>query len=278
MINMIKADTYRIVRSTGIYIALALMLLMIAMSIYVVEPGRIMVNVNTNTVVENDLSNMSYDEVQDLSLSDYRKLMLKTKGYQLDRDILAYNMNLYYIFIFVAVLVVTMDFSGSCAKNTLSSAISRKKYFLSKLASVTLCCMVLFFLNTYIVYFANIIFNNKNLASDIGTVTKISLLQLPPILALVSFLTGLAFVLKRTAIFNTITIPFFLIGQTLLSFAFAAFKIPDKYFNYEVQKMLVNLADDPSKEYILKSFLLCAVVIVVCNVAGWMFFRKAEIK
>lgn len=278
MINLMRADLYRIVRGKGIYIALALMIAMIGLSIYLCEAGSLALYVSTEAEMSSDLNNMSYEEIQGLSMKELREIMLNGEGYELDRDILAHNMNLYYVFIFVVAIVVAADFSGSCVKNTLSSSISRKQYFFAKLGFNTLCCLVLFFLNTYLSYFANIIFNNQNLASSLGTVTKISLMQLPPILALVSILTGFSFILKRTAIFNTIMIPFFMIVQLLLSLAANFLKLSEEQVSYDIQVMLSKLAYHPSDSYILNSYIICGVVIIVFVLLGYLSFYKAEIK
>ena len=278
MVNMIKADFYRVLKGKGIYFAFAIIILLAAIDIYFVEPGTFGVRIETGTVIENELSDMSYDERSEMSMSEYRRIMLNTEGYALDKEILAYNVNLYYPFIFIAAIFITADFSGSCIKNTLSSSISRKKYFFSKLAAVFLCCLILFFLNTYIVYFANIIFNTKNLASDIGTVTKITLLQIPPILAIVSMLTGIAFMLKRTASYNGVAIPFMMVVQLFIMILSAIFKVPQELFYYELQGMIMRLTIDPSTEFVLKSYAVCAVIIVLFNLVGWMSFKKAEIR
>ena len=278
MINMMKADFYRIFRGMGIYIGFAMMVLMIVLDIYTVSAGSLVLMVSTEAQPENELNNMSYDEVSQLSINEYRKYLLASKNYQLDRDILAQNINLYYVFIFVGAVIITADFSGGSVKNTLSSAISRRKYFLSKLACVVLSCVVLFFLNTYIMYFANIIFNGTNLALSIGTITRITLLQLPPVLALTSILIGFGFVLKRPAAFNTATISFMLVIQLLLSLLSFFFKIPESVYDFELSNMLARLAYNPSGDYITKSYLVCAAIIIVAILLGWSFFKKAEIK
>ena len=221
---------------------------------------------------------MTHEEIKELSLSDYREIMLKTEGYALDRDILSANMNLYYLFIFIAAIALTVDFSGSSVKNTLSSAISRKKYYLAKLCFISICCTAILFLNTYLVYFANILFNNQNLASSLGTVTEITLLQLPPMLALASVLTGIGFMVKKTSVFNTITIPLIMVFQILLNIIIVVFKIKEEYMYYEFQLMLGKLAGNPSDSYILHSYLVCIAVMIVFNLLGYLSFRKAEIK
>lgn len=278
MINMMKADFYRIFRGMGIYIGFIIMILMIVLDIYTVSAGSIAFKVSTEAAPENELNEMNYEEINQLSISDYRKYLLNSENYQLDRDILAQNINLYYIFIFVGAVIITADFSGGSVKNTLSSAISRRKYYLSKLACVVLCCLVLFFLNTYIAFFANLIVNGSNLALSIGAISHITLLQLPPILALSAIIAGFGFVLKKTAAFNTATISFILIVQMMMSLLSFFFKIPEKVFHFELSNMLARLAYNPSSDYIVKSYLVCAVMIVGALLLGWCFFKKAEIK
>jgi ABC-type transport system involved in multi-copper enzyme maturation permease subunit len=270
--------------SMPIYIAFGIMLLMIGASVYMMEPGAVgMVTSDGTELVESgqneeESSGINEQEGSDRSISDYRKAMKKSSEYKLDRDILAQNMNLYYVFIFVAALALAVDFSGGNIKNTLSSAISRKKYFISKSVFIALFCLVLFFANTYITYFSNLIFNGAKMSSGLGAVTKISLLQLPEVLALTSFLTGVAFLTKKTSIFNTVTISFIMLFQLLLSLVTSVFHIKKKYLNYELQTMFGKLANHPSKEYMLHGYILCGILIVVCYVIGYLAFRKAEIK
>lgn len=278
MINMLKADFYRTIRSKGIYIAIFILLLFIGIDIYMVQPGSVALQINTGVEIENELNDMTSEELQALSMSDIRDIMLNTKGYALDKDIIARNMNMYYIFIFVAAIVVAVEFSGSTVKNTLSSAISRHRYFISKVVFANICCLALFFLNTYIMYFANILFNNKNLASSLGTITEVTMLQLPPILALASILTGLAFILKKTSVFNTVAIPLTMVFQLLLNLFASLFKIKEEWLDFELQRMLVNLTNNPSASYVQHSYLVCAVIIVVFYLAGYLSFKKTEIK
>ncbi|MBO5448821.1 MAG: hypothetical protein J5994_05790 [Ruminococcus sp.] len=282
MINIIKADLYRIFKGVPIYIALGITVLMISVSIYMVEPGHIgQVNIgDVSTVSSQDevMDGLTIEVVNNMSVSEIRELMLKKEDYKLDKDILSANMNLYYMFIFVAALAVTVDFSAGSIKNTLSSAIDRKKYFLSKTALVFGVCLLMFFLNTYISYFANLVFNGKNLSSGIGEVTKTSLMQLPPMLALISILNGVAFMTKKTSVYNLIAIPLVMVFQLVLSLAFTLFSINAKYADYELQVMIGKLVNDPSDGYILRSYIVCAVLILVFNTAGWLSFRRSEIR
>ena len=286
MINIIKSDFYRIFRGIAVYIAIGIMLLIIGISIYNIQPGYIG-NASVGDINIENFKTSNYDEVMSeytledfraMSLADYRQVMLKVTGYELDRDILGTNINLYYVLIFFAALAVTVDFSGSSIKNTLTSAISRKKYFISKLIFINLMCLIFLFANTYIMYFANIIFNTKQFSSDISEITKITVMQIPPVLALAAVLTGIAFITRKTAVYNTVTIPLIMVIQLVLNLVASALSLKEKYLQYELQLMLAKLANNPTQSYMINAYLLCGGIIVLFYTSGWLSFRKAEIK
>lgn len=283
MFNMIKADSYRITKSIAFYIAAAIIFALAAVSIYLVSPGTIgQANIGDISTAqysqETPLDDISFEEMQDLTPKDMRKIMLETENYELDREILAMNMNLYYCFIFIAALIITVDFSSGSAKNTLSSAISRNKYFISKTAIVFGICIFLFFLNTYVVYFGNMIFNSGKVSSDLWTVTKVSLLQLPPMLALMSIITGIAFAVRKTAVYNMITIPLVMVFQLILGVLIKIFDLKSKIADFELQIMIGKLSEDPSDKYIVQSCIVCTVIIIAFLSLGYASFRKSEIK
>ncbi len=284
MLNMIKADIYRINKNIAFYIAIALTLLMIGMSVYMVQPGSVgqanVGDVSTTGYVNdgNGLDDISMEEASKLTMHDLREMSLNSEGYKFDKNFLAANMNLYYIFIFIAAIAITVDFSAGSVKNTLSSAINRKKYFISKTLFVLGICILIFFMNTYVSYFSNLIFNDGKVSSDLWTVTKISLLQLPPMLALISILIGIAFIFRKTSIFNIITIPLVMVFQLVLNLVVMLFDLNSKVVNYEFQIMIGRLTTDPSWNYITKSYIYCAVLIIAFLSLGYISFRKSEIK
>lgn len=284
MLNMIKADIYRINKNIAFYIAIAFTLLMIGVSVYMVQPGSVgqanVGDVSTTGYVNdgNGLEDISMEEASKLTMHDLREMSLNSEGYEFDKNFLAANMNLYYIFIFIAAIAITVDFSAGSVKNTLSSAINRKKYFLSKTLFVLGMCLLIFFMNTYVSYFSNLIFNDGKVSSDLWTVTKISLLQLPPMLALISILIGIAFIFRKTSIFNIITIPLVMVFQLVLNLVVMLFDLNSKIINYEFQIMIGKLTTDPSWNYITKSYIYCAVLIIAFLSLGYISFRKSEIK
>lgn len=283
MFNMIRADIYRITKSIAFYIAIGIVLIMLASSIYIVQPGSVgqisVGDVSTTDYMQDTIiDNMSYEEISGLSLGDLRREMLNIDGYALDKDILASNMNLYYVFIFIAAIVITVDFSYGSVKNTLSSAINRNRYFVSKTLLVMGICILIFFMNTFICYFGNYIINQGKVSSDLWTLTKISLMQLPAMIALASLLIGIAFTFRKTSVFNVVSIPFIMVFQLILTAAVKIFSIDPKIADFEFQIMISKLAAEPSGSYITRSFIYCAVISAVFLGVGFTSFRKSEIK
>lgn len=283
MFNMIKADNYRTFKNLALYIGIGIMLLMLAVSIYICEPGNMgmVIEINGESLVpelESPIDNIPLDELTNMSVSEIRKYAMELGDYQLDRDILRHNMNIYYIFIFVSVIVITSDFSTGAIRNTLSSAISRRKYFISKTVYVLLLCTAILFANTYICYFANFIFNKGKLSSDLWIMTRTTLMQLPIMLALACLLIGVAFSLKKTSTFNVISIMFGIIFPLIYTTIMNLLDIDAKYYKYIFDNMIANFAGNPDKGYIATCYAICGVLIIASITIGWLGFKKSEIK
>lgn len=277
MINMIKADIYRITKSPVFYIAIGIVLIMLAVSIAICQPGALG-TANMSLLEDKGIMSMNIDELNKMSFSDMRNFMMSLDGYKLDKEILAMNMNLYYIFIFILVVVVSTDFSVGSVKNTLSYSIKRSRYFISKSVISLIVCIIFFFANCYLAYFLNRIINGEKLSSDIETITRICIMQLPVIIAISAMLTGLAFMIRRNSIYCVITFTGIMIYQfasQLLTNVFGVSKVITKY---ELQAMIMTLSSDPSVSYIRNSYIACGILSVVFLTTGWLMFKKAEIK
>ncbi len=213
------------------------------------------------------------------SLKDLRTLMKSHGGYELDQAVLGTNMNLYYVFIVMIVIVLCADFSNKSIKNTLSSAISRNKYYWSKAILIFLICTFLVLFNNYFFYFTNLLINGKNFASSLSDIFKSTMIQFPLIHGIMSLLICFAFLFRRTSSFNTIAIPFVMVFQLLILGVTSLFRIrADWFYQYEIQNALANLVNHPTGEYILNCALLGFFYIVLFNIIGYYAFKNVEIK
>lgn len=277
MYNIIKSDLYRILKGKAIYIIMIIIIVISLVSAIGLSAGHIGLSVGTNLDL-NDVETL--EKISNTkSLSEYREVMKSLGDFKLDSQIIGTNVNLYYIFIAIVVILISTDFSNSTVKNTLSSAISKRKYYFSKLIlSLAICTFIILF-NNYFTYIINYIINGSKFSSSFIEITKITLYQFPLLYGIISFLVSLAFLTRKTALFNGISIPFILVVQMVIMGITNLFKIKaDWFYNYEIQFALVKLADNASNEYILKCALLGMAYIIIFNAIGYFLFKKSEIK
>lgn len=279
MLNLIKADLYRVFKGKSIYIALIILLSLISISCFTMSPGHI------GIVTTKDTSDVIYDEELNQKLSntnsiiETRRLVKEYGSYPIDKLQLGANINLYYFFIIIVAVVLVNDLSNSTAKNTLSSAISRKKYYASKLITCLLLGTGLILINNYISYFLNLIMNGTNFSSGILEITKLTILQLPILYGIISLLVCLGFCFKKSANFNSITIPLIILVQlTIMGIATLFHLDANHLLSYELQYILTNLVTNQTTTYLVKTTLLGLIYFIGFTAIGYTVFKKAEIK
>ncbi len=279
MLNIIKSDCYRILKGKAIYIVIGILIFSFILSALVMSPGHVGISTSSN-----DNINMSDPEfVEELSqaksLKDVREIMKKEGEFELDRSVIGANANLYYAFIVIVVIVLCTDFSNKSIKNTLSSAITRKKYYLAKTILIFGLCTILLLFNNYVFYFVNYFINGKDFSSSLLEVSKLTLIQLPLIYGIISLLIGMAFVLKKTSSFNTLAISLIMLIQVIGMGAINLFHLKaDWFFDYEFQFALSKLVTNPQNSYIAKCAVLGICYMVIFHIIGYYAFQKTEIK
>lgn len=277
MINMMRADMYRILKGKAIYIVFLLLILGAFISAIGISPGHIGLTVSNSTLDIND-TELVEKLSKAKSLKDVREIIKSEGSYALDKAVVGTNGNLYYLFIVIIVIVLTTDFTNKSIKNTLSSAISRKKYYSSKTLLIFVLATILTFLNTYFFYFLNLMINGKEFSSGIFEVTKVTFYQIPLLYGIISLLICFAFLFKKTSTFNTVTIPFILGIQLVVIGITSLFKLKaDWFYQYEFQFALEKLASNPTNQYLLICTLLGIFYIVFFMTIGYYKFRQTEI-
>lgn len=279
MFNIIKSDLYRLLKGKAIYITVLIMAVMLGLSIYELQPGYVGVTGGgLEQMYEEDPEEMTDMRDMDVqSLAEARK-MYKQYPYELDKAILGTNANLYYLFIILIAVIISADFSKRTVKNTIASAVSRRKYYFSKLICCILTCTMLVLLNNYGMYIVNRLVNGEDFSSSMAAITKVTFYQLPIMYGIISLLVCISVVVKKGSAFNAISIPLLIVAQLVLSLFVKIFKIKGGIFNYEYQTVLGKLAGSPENNYIIKCVMLGIIYIVIFNVIGYYSFKKAEIK
>lgn len=271
MINLMKADLYRIFRGVGIYIAMIMIIVMSTASVVMKEAGYIgnaSVTYKGDTIVE--ASGFSAEEAADISAE---KMLV--------RSIMAANINLYYPLILVIFVILMSDFSNKTLKNTLTSAVSKRKYFAYKLLMSLGCSAVFIIFSNLFAYILNYIKNGKEYTEPIANILKATALQMPMLLGIVGFLVFMGFLLRRTALYNAVTIPFVMLFQMIIGaiYRLSESKLIEKFLmHFELQTALDRLAYFPESKYCLQCLCFGVVEIAVFALLSWMIFKKTEVK
>lgn len=277
MINIIKSDLYRILKGKAIYIVLTIITILIMVSVVGLSAGTIGLSFDTGS----DTSDVGLaTEVNNAkTLGEYRRIIKNSGAFALDKEIIGTNTNLYYFFIVITVIVLAADFSVKSIKNTISSAISRKEYYFSKLLLVLGLSTFLVLFNNYGAYLLNLIINGKAFSTPLLEFTKLTIMQLPLLYGIISLLVCLAFVFKKVSLFNSISIPLIVIVQIIMISVTNLFKLNATWINdYEIQTALMKLVNNPTNKYVVYCAILGVMYIIIFNIIGYYLFKKAEIK
>lgn len=252
MLNIIKADFYRITKTKGFYLYWVAIIAIYGITIAMQQPGGI--NMGTYSY---------YDDATTLDICQ-----------------LAANFTFYYLMLFQVYGVVVGDFSEKTIKNTISSAISRKTYFITKFIFTEIYVMVSFVIANIGFYFANRIVNSGNeFHTTFGRYMKLFVRQLPIMAGACALVILVAFVIKKAATFNALTILFPIVYPTILMIGLNGEEgnIMTKLLEYELSMQLFDVVLGDSTKYITNCTVIGLAVLVVSFVVGYFTFNKFEL-
>lgn len=100
MLNIIKADLFRILKGKGIYIIIILLFLLSLMSAYTVSPLNVGLNVSGDTTENYGLNDEWLEKLYSVkSMSETRYILINHGHYEVDVANVVHNNNMYYFFI-----------------------------------------------------------------------------------------------------------------------------------------------------------------------------------
>ncbi|MCM1007074.1 MAG: ABC transporter permease subunit [Ruminococcus flavefaciens] len=281
MINMIKADLYRITKGIGLYVAIIAMILTTTISVCIKEPGYI-----GNTQVS-----ISEEDMETISEASEAGVVEVIENFRTERDaqqkkgfvreILGANINLYYMMIILVFVILMADFSNKTIKNTITSAYSKKKYFISKISMIYISAIIFITLSNLFAYMLNFIINEKEYTEPIKNTLEVTLYQLPMLLGIVSLLIFFGFLFKKSALFNAVAISFVMLFQIIMATLCSLTEseaLSEFMSKYELQSALKMLSTLPDTKYILTCAAIGFAEIIVFSVLGYAVFKKSEIK
>lgn len=281
MLNMIKADMYRMLKGKGIYICFIIIILMALISVYSISPGHIGLAMDTGNTNQTEDYGLTDEEILKInetnSISDLREILLSKGSYDLDISIVSQNANLYYFFIAIVVMVLCCDFSNGTIKNTVSTNISKKKYYLSKLVLALGLGTIIIFFNSYISYVLSLLMNGSNFVSSISNITLVTIKQLPYLYGIIGLLVMLSTLTRKTAIYNGISIPLVMGFQLILMSVINLFNISGSVWDYEFQTALSKICYGVTNNYTIWYTCIGLLVLVGSSLIGYYNLSKRDI-
>ncbi len=279
MLNIIKADLFRIFKGKGIYIIIITLLTFAFISAYSLSPLSMGLNLGSeNNPGIYGLTNEEYQELYNIkNLDETREFLMDHGSYSLDKVNMTKNNNLYYFLIAIVILVIGCDFSNKTIKNTISTNISKKKYYFSKLILSLGIGTVLLFINAIFCHFTNLIVNGNYFTSSISEMFTLIIKQLPLLYAIISVLFMISVLTRKTSIYNGITIPLIILSQIILLSSINVLNLPNWIINYEWETAITKLCINPSTTYIFKTYSVWIIVFVITNLIGYNSFKARDI-
>ena len=276
MLNIIRADIYRIVRSKAIYITLAIILtvnILVIGSIYAFHAGVMDNAVAAAEALDPEIAAASLEAVNAIQLDGIRVTDVLTGGME----------NFLFFLLPIIIVVGSAIFTHGTVKNDIAFGISRNKLCMSKLMlSIGISVIYLvFYLGTGMLWAAFLNgFGAPAPAGHWANFAQVLGAQFVLIVAMICIGTFLVFTTKRTAAVNGAYIAFLLVPALIISLLTMANSAFERLFYFDLTSRIMDLAALRYMQTadIAKALGLGAFYILVTTIGGIALFKRAEIK
>ncbi len=262
MINLIKSDIYRLLRSKGIYITIAFLIILCVLQSF---------------------GMMGSIGISSSSMEGLEETVKEITGRMTPFTMMKSNDNLLYILLPIIIFISSVDFSSGTVKNVLANGISRTCYYLSKLIlSLVFCSIIVvtsILLPTVIVTILNGFGGSLDLAF-VGKVINVVSVQLILLYAATSIGVFFVFVTRSTAKVNALYIAFCLAPMSVI---FILISISEKFSKLLDYEMVMNIrlsayVNSLVQEDVLRMILVGISYIFLSTFIGLIVFKKCDIK
>ena len=270
MLNIIRADLYRIFRGKGVYITLILLLALLVMHGVTGIAGGIIIE--TATVAIDSEGNIIHTNIPPKFTGSTAPFMM-----MINTD------NLFYFFLPFIIFIAAADFSTDAVKNVLSNGMSRIKYYSAKLILCCVFCIIVISLNIIVpIITATIVrgFGGDFNMDFIGRVLRPFSAQLFMCLAVTCIGVFFVFATKRTAAVIGAYIAFFFLPLLLTAIVSTINDNLMFLFHYEIVMNIKLLAtiDAAATGDIIRAFIIGGFYMLASTVGGIFLFKRSEIR
>ena len=267
MLNLMRADMYRILRGKGIYITFAIMIAVAVLTIFVFRSSM-----QTGVVVAPEDAEYFNPFLQQEVITGA------------DAAVMALSSMDFHVFLFLPlfIFIAMSPFSSAAVKNELTIGISRVKFYLSKwiLASALGVVMMLVFLALAILF--GIIDSGVGDWGN-GFVTNVlQSLGMQVLFALAMNSVGIffCFVIRKAGATEGVYIAFALVPQMVFGLISIAYPEVIRVLEFDLPSqfgLFAQVANNSTGE-IARGLAIGAAYLIIPAIAGIAIFKKAEIK
>lgn len=253
MMNMFKADMYRMLRSKGMY-AFAGVIVFIVASAIAFKTMIGLINGYDPTSVTNGLK------------TDVRNAGM--------------NFNYYYMMLIPTSVLLIADFGEKTIKNTLSSVTTKTKYYGFKWLLLQCVGVISFLFGNTVYYSFNSLINGDEYSSEASEFFSVILMQIPAITTIVSVFVFLSFLLRKSAVVNllALVVPLSyssLIG--LLTLFDSTKEFAQQYMTrLDFSNVFQDIAGRVDMTYIIKAIAACIILTILFFFAGLRIYNRSE--
>ena len=238
MLNMAKADLYRLIRSKGAYICLVVIAVMYATALFSDSFAII---------------GAGYDPSRYFDDS-----------FQKDLRMVGCNSNYYFLLLFPVSILLLSDFGSSTLKNTLSSVTTKTKYYVFKFLAVQCVSIVYFLFGNTAYYVVRRLIYGSGKATAAADYFSVVLWQLPTYIATASIFVMLPSV-------YTVTIGTLLEIKKTRGFA-------EKYLvDYDFTNIYQYIAASRSTSFHMEVAVISFIIAAAAFIGGVYLFNRSEI-
>lgn len=263
MLNIIRADLYRLIRGKCIYITFILFIAFTCLQ--TAFPGEVTIGISTEL------------------LKEAVKLPGEVSGSLAPFEVMTYSENIIFFMLSIIFVLTATDFSSGAIKNILANGVSRIKLYASKLILASLFCIIMFtsgivasiLVATVLNGFGGIITGGYLLS-----VWKPFAVQLLLLIASVGIGTAIIFISKKGSVLNALYIAFFLVPTLIILLLMNISGIFEDLMKYDFitnLKLLPNINLIAASD-IVRALLVGIAYIAASTVLGIRIFKKSEIK
>ncbi|MCL1964887.1 MAG: ABC transporter permease [Firmicutes bacterium] len=264
MMNIIRADVYRIVRGKAIYITFTVLLALSLLEVFTFNGRGVSFGINTDVIDMTMGGQMNLDGVL------AARLLLTTMD------------NLIYFILPLFIAVAMSMFSSGAIKNELASGIPRVRLYAAKWILSAILCVLLML--TYVACGAFAATVTRGLGRWSGAALRSILTscgaQMVLMLAFNSIGILLAFATRHSAAVNGAYIAFALVPTMVIALFSNRYISFEKYYNYDLSlcMKLFSYVDKLPGTDIIRGLCIGTAYILVTTVLGITLFKRAEIK